>query len=82
METGQARELMKSGRPGVYVLVVPESLAGLDRRLRDNRLMEEADLQAVLRDARMQMGEVGEWERVVVNGSSLDRAFQDLKEVW
>ena len=81
MATEEAIALKNRGVGACFVLVLPQSLAALDCRLRENRLMEEADLQAALRDARAQMGSASDWEHVVVNGAGLEAAVVALKEV-
>ena len=63
------------------MLVLPQSLAALDCRLRENRVMEEADLHAALRDARAQIESASDWEHVIVNGASQEAAVLALKEV-
>ncbi|MBW7863854.1 MAG: guanylate kinase [Candidatus Hydrogenedens sp.] len=77
----QGMRSLKRLHPGaVSIFLAPPSLEELERRLRGRGTNDEADIALRLRNARLEMAAMGEFDHVVVN-DTIDRAAAEMIKI-
>ena len=80
IEVQGARQLQEKGIDAVYIFVVPPSFTGLERRLRNRNTEAEAAIERRLKQAVLDMAEIGRYQYIIIN-DELEEAFTQLQSI-
>jgi guanylate kinase len=80
IEVQGARQLQEKGIDAVYIFVVPPSFTGLERRLRNRNTDTEAAIERRLKQAVLDMSEIGRYQYIIIN-DELEEASKQLQSI-